>query len=292
MVKMLETLKRYRTPQVRDLAWAILSAPLVNIDSDVDWPDADWFVCAYKNIEEQLVALDKEPTPLLKKISQRNANRLGFYFEALLEMWCELEPAIELVTTNPQIFREDGSTQGAFDFIVMVNGKAEHWECAIKFYLGQASDQANSPSLWYGPNRQDRLDLKLGHMQSTQLRLSHTAEGGAWLREQNIEISRVRSLVKGCVFYPLGEDISPHEHASAEHNRSVWLEFSVFESDYRQRGRWIHLPRLCWLAPRKACELADQPEVGRLERPAQLSRCENGWEVERIFVVPDGWAKQ
>jgi hypothetical protein len=289
MLDVAETLKSYKTPQVRDLAWAVLSAPLVQIDGEVDWPSADWFNSAYLNIEEQLRQLDAQPAPLLKIISQRNANRLGFYFEALLEMWCQLEAAIELIATNPQINRADGSTQGAFDFIIKVNGQVEHWECAIKFYLGQASPGEAKTSLWYGPNRKDRLDLKLGHMQTTQLKLSKTEEGKAWLDQQGLEIQRIRSIVKGCVFYPAQQSIAKPEHATNRHNQSIWIEQSVFEAEHRQRGRWIHLPRLAWLAPRSERELAACDEVSDLDKPALLSRCENGWEVERVFVVPDGW---
>lgn len=289
MLDIAETLKSYQTPEVRDLAWAVLSAPLVQIDGEADWPSADWFRCAYLNIEEQLRELDRDSAPLLEIIAQRNASRLGFYFEALLEMWCQLETAIELLATNPQINRADGSTQGAFDFIVKVNGQVEHWECAIKFYLGQNAPEDSAKSLWYGPNRKDRLDLKLGHMDSTQLQLSNTREGQAWLETQGLEIQRIRSIVKGCVFYPTQQTIATPEHATNEHNKSIWVESSSFESEYRQRGHWIHLPRLSWLAPRSEAELAEHQEAPAIDKPALFSRCENGWEVERVFVVPDGW---
>lgn len=284
-----DIVKCYKTPEVRDLAWAILSPPLVQIKGKVDWASADWYRCAYHNVEEQLQALDNQPDPLLELIAQRNASRLGFYFEALLEMWCQLEPAIELIATNPQINRADGSTQGAFDFIVKVNGEVEHWECAIKFYLGQPPAGDEHTSLWHGPNRKDRLDLKLGHMQTTQLRLSGTAQGKAWLDAAGLDVQRVRSIVKGRVFYPNGLPISPPENATEEHNRGTWIEASSFEETRRQQGRWIHLPRLNWLAPRSEQELENQSEVSAITKPALLSRCENGWEVERIFAVPDGW---
>jgi hypothetical protein len=289
MLDTVEILKSYQTPEVRDLAWALLSAPLVHIEGDADWPSGDWYRCAYHNLEAQLRVLDREPAPLLKIIGQRNANRLGFYFEALLEMWCELEVAIELVATNPQITRADRSTQGAFDFIVKVHGQVEHWESAIKFYLGQANPNDPNSSLWYGPNRKDRLDMKLGHMQRTQLRLGKTAEGKAWLDSHGLEIQRTRSIVKGCAFYPSEQTIEAPEHSTGDHSKSVWMESSHFELEYRQRGRWTHLPRLKWLAPRNEAELAEHCEVSTIDKPALLSRCENGWEVERVFVVPNGW---
>lgn len=286
-----EQLKTYQTPEVRDLAWAVLSAPLAAIPGAVHWPSNDWYTCSYRNIEDQLRELDNNPTPLLDKIAARKASRLGFYFETLIEMWCELETAIELVATNPQISRADGSTLGAFDFLVKVNGKLEHWECAIKFYLGHTAPDNSDASLWYGPNRQDRLDLKLGHMQSNQLELGNSDEGKAWLAERELNITQTRSIVKGCIFYPSLETIAAPEYACDEHNRSIWLEQSQFEREYRQRGQWVHLPRLCWLAPRTSAELEHLPEVDHLEKPALLSRCDNGWEAERIFVVPDGWEK-
>lgn len=289
MDKELEILKSYQTPEVRDLAWAVMSAPLVQLPGAVHWPSADWYSCAYHNIEEQLRELDRNASPLLEKIAQRKATRLGFYFETLIEMWCELEAAIEVIATNPQISRADGSTQGAFDFLVKVNGQVEHWECAIKFYLGQSDPNQADKSLWYGPGRNDRLDLKLGHMDATQLQLSKTPEARAWLKEQALEIGKIRSIVKGCVFYPTQESIAAPENATTEHRKSIWVEASRFENEYRQRGRWIHLPRLSWLAPRSEAELAQSEEIQTIQKPVLLSRCENGWEAERIFVVPDGW---
>lgn len=41
----------------------------------------------------------------------------------------------------------------------------EHWEVAVKFYLLHQG-------CWYGPNAEDRLDIKLDHMLNHQLPLS------------------------------------------------------------------------------------------------------------------------
>ncbi|EKO3433211.1 DUF1853 family protein [Vibrio fluvialis] len=92
--------------------------------------------------------------------------RLGFLYQYLCQQLFTATQRYNAVSEEIQL-NDEGRTLGSIDFIVK-NRKTEqyeHWEVAVKFYLLHQG-------LWYGPNAQDRLDLKLAHMLEHQLPLS------------------------------------------------------------------------------------------------------------------------
>ncbi|MBD0785078.1 DUF1853 family protein [Vibrio sp. Y2-5] len=96
----------------------------------------------------------------------RGNRRLGFVYQHLCSKLFTLAPTYSSIAEEIQLNHE-GKTIGAVDFILK-NKKSEqfeHWEVAVKFYLLHQG-------FWYGPNAQDRLDLKLAHMLEHQLPLS------------------------------------------------------------------------------------------------------------------------
>ncbi|ENM5827111.1 DUF1853 family protein [Vibrio metoecus] len=92
--------------------------------------------------------------------------RLGFLYQHLCGQLFTATPFYTAVSEEIQLVNE-GKTLGSIDFLAK-NRKTEHyehWEVAIKFYLLHQG-------LWYGPNPEDRLDIKLDHMLNQQLPLS------------------------------------------------------------------------------------------------------------------------
>lgn len=92
--------------------------------------------------------------------------RLGFIYQYLCQQLFTLTPRYSAVSEEIQL-NEQGKTLGSIDFIAKnrQTNEYEHWEVAVKFYLLHQG-------LWYGPNAEDRLDIKLAHMLNHQLPLS------------------------------------------------------------------------------------------------------------------------
>ena len=86
----------YRHKAVRDLHWVMASPHLLDAHVDgVSVVQDDWCAALVANATSWLDALDAHPAPLLQFLrSQRNVQRLGFYFAALLEFWVRACPAL------------------------------------------------------------------------------------------------------------------------------------------------------------------------------------------------------
>lgn len=102
----------------------------------------------------------------------------------------------EVLAHNVQLYREKQTT-GELDYILRNHdtGKIEHWELAIKFFLGSAPyHYAN----WVGMNSRDTLERKMTHMQSKQFRT-------VWVEinnDANVKINKRIAVIKGRFFYP------------------------------------------------------------------------------------------
>jgi uncharacterized protein len=298
----------FRHPAVRDLVWAVFSAPLLarlpDFDGELVAPrleSRDW---------QWLEALDKNPAPLIAALAASPSNRLGLYFESLWRFYLEQHPDWTVLAHNLQVqnLEEEGRTLGAFDFLCARGDEFWHLELAVKFYLGlPGTGEMSQWNQWLGPNANDRLDIKLGRLTSHQLPLSQSPRGRSMLSQLvGREAPWRRSLIlKGYFFYPGGSLLSAPNHASVHHLRGSWWHLERFLPQL-DSGHWISLRRKEWLsfAQLGAC---DEPmtgqvmgkllnkAVGEAGRPVLLAKMQQrgqGWhEQERIFVVPDYWPR-
>lgn len=300
---------RWRHPAVRDLAWAIASPPLLAGSRSRDgtrWPDRDWCQQALQQCTDWLAALDHDPTPLLAHLAQAHDHRLGSHFENLLAFWLGWpgNPRHRLVARNLAV-RCEGRTLGEFDFLVQdhVEGELQHWEVAVKFFLGvQPGGEARH---WVGPGLRDRLDLKLDRLRTHQLRLGRTAAGRHLLAGMALPEARPLCLVKGCLFYPADAERpawAPRD-AAPGHLHGWWQDHAGFLARWGEAGMdWLPLPKAHWMT----AVIADS--TGALPGPtmdirtlldglpragARSAICviglRDGREVTRGFVVPEGW---
>ncbi|WP_296405505.1 DUF1853 family protein [Psychrobacter sp.] len=176
----------FKRPFVRDLAFA-LSCP----DALTHWIAADpnivslpiavhdpiFWQTQYINYMDRLHVLDNSSTyqELTRYLMSRpSPYRLGFHFEGLIHFWLEdgyklgIHP-YEVIAHNVQLY-SGTQTTGELDFILLNHeiDEVEHWELAIKFYLGNAPyDKFEN---WIGINARDTLQRKLIHMQSKPFR--------------------------------------------------------------------------------------------------------------------------
>ena len=178
-----EPWKQFREPMVRHLAFAVASPNILshlpndleikhdfNLHKDFIWE------AHFKNYASKLNFLDQHPDQLHQFLGQLKSTRLGLRFEYLMWFWLldrDYHP-YELLGHSIQKI-EGAQTLGELDFLLMNhdNQQIEHWEVALKYYLGEAD--LNLPN-WLGLNRTDTLIRKLKHFTQKQFQFKHALE--------------------------------------------------------------------------------------------------------------------
>ncbi|WP_201566323.1 DUF1853 family protein [Psychrobacter immobilis] len=204
----------YRRPYVRDLAY-VLACPnvltewldfaphqnthTVSVHSISFWQQQ--FEAYRKRLNELDTTNDyQELTRYLLK--RPSPNRLGFHFEGLVSFWLEdgfarkLHP-YEMLANNVQLYNGKQTT-GELDLILYNHEEklTEHWELAIKFFMGSAPFE---PVNWVGINSNDNLQRKMTHMQTKQFRT-------VWVETEShgqVKIDKRYSVIKGRFFLPM-----------------------------------------------------------------------------------------
>ncbi|WP_352337200.1 DUF1853 family protein [Psychrobacter sp. 16-MNA-CIBAN-0192] len=222
--------EQYQRPYVRDLAFA-LACPNVlthwidftdneNDDgshnkssvnstdkstAEISVHSADFWNAQYKAYQERLEILDSTNAyQVLTRylLARPSPSRLGFHFEGLLSFWLTdgftygYHP-YEILASNVQLYCGK-QTSGELD-IVLYNHQeklTEHWELAIKFFMGSAPF---APVNWVGINSNDNLQRKMTHMQTKQFRTLavDTKNHG------NVIIDKRYAVIKGRFFSPI-----------------------------------------------------------------------------------------
>jgi uncharacterized protein len=293
---------RYQHRCVADLAWALASPPLLLVEgNDCAWFSESWYRNQYRNIEQQLRALDRDPAILESLLAAQKDRRLGNYFETLWAFALQLNSRYQLIERNLQIHNGE-NTLGEMDFIVLDNetGRYAHWELAIKFYLGMGNTVNHEA--WHGPGKQDRMDLKVDHLLSRQTRLGRHPVARAQLEERGIVIDDCAVILKGRLFYPWkqgGPEYYP-QYANPSHLRGLWLTRQQLMQSCGADARFVPLIRSGWMAKISLSPATDGYSIGSLMRlvdsgqyrlPLHVIRLDEGSEVERLFIVNDDWAQ-
>lgn len=312
---------RWRHPAVRDLAWVLGAPPLLQAPRPATpdsprWLDAAWCQRRLQDSTDWLRRLDADPTPLLTHLAHEHDHRLGSHFESLLAFWLGWpdNPACTLVARNLPI-REAGRTLGELDFLVRDrhSGELQHWEVAVKFFLGVRPGGAARD--WIGPGLRDRLDLKLVRLRTHQLRLTRTPAARAQLQALGLETPTPVCLVKGRLFYPAGvaRPAWAPADAATDHPQGWWQDAAGLRAQWPDEDlRWIRLPKANWMTevtpdvvqsltdtspPQQALPESALPLPALLDTlpggDARTATCliglRQGHEVTRGFVVPAGW---
>ncbi|MFT7617960.1 MAG: hypothetical protein ACI97A_001599 [Planctomycetota bacterium] len=305
----MQRIKTFKHRIVRDLAWTILSPPLVDLQCETATSASiRWCRRQFDAFLPQLRALDADPAPLQEKIDIEQSYRLGKYFENLIAYWLEASDDFELLERNLQI-RDGKETLGEMDFLVLdlKDQKTSHWEVAVKFYLGFPSDDALTS--WHGPGKRDNLARKMGHLTAHQLQRSSHPVAIDLLRDKGHEVNRSFLFVKGRLFHerscpsPLPQSATPSSETGitihANHLHSWWAKASEF-ADFGDSGdqTWHQLTKPNWLVDQSDLDVRYEPgsfdslvELGR-ERPIYVVSLEDGQEKRRGFVVPDDWCDE
>lgn len=295
-----ELLQSLRTPAVRDLAWTLLSPPLLGESaSDQRHPlHASVWHRQPQLLSDWLLRQEGDSAALQAWLAQQPARRLGLYYERLWQFALHAAPDVTIVSANLPI-RHNGQTLGELDLLLRDAEGEQHLELAVKFYLGMGG---SDPALWLGPGSHDRLDLKLGHLRRHQLPLSACDEARHALHDLHLDRPRATFWLGGYLFYPWRACCSPPRDASSAHLRGQWLRWQDWDdfSTLHPGATWQPLPRLDWLAPARwsnaawlQWQAALPPQVGA-RLLVRLEQDDTGdWhEVQRLFLVSDQWPAQ
>jgi len=296
--------RQIRTPAVRDLAWAILSPPMLAVTA---WPQrhplsgSDW-VRHPQALEDFLRRLDHDSSVLNDWLSRTSTRRLGLYYERLWQFAIQHAPGVEMIAANLPI-RVAGHTLGELDILLRDGDGVHHVELAIKFYLGPQEADGQDPANWLGPGSHDRLDLKLAHLNQHQLPISAREESRQTLAALGIASFSAELWLGGYLLYPWSKPPTSPHGVHRDHLRGLW----VHQKDWpalaarHPEGRWQMLPRHAWLGPARYGHAWSHDELQswleQLDPMAQaqlLVRLEQSadgqWEeVERLFLVSDLW---
>jgi hypothetical protein len=204
----------YQRPYVRDLAYVLACpnvltkwldvAPHQNTHA-ISVHSASFWQQQFKAYQQRLKELDttNDYQALTRYLLKRpSPNRLGFHFEGLLSFWLEDGFARKLHTyetlaNNVQLFNGKHTT-GELDLILYNHEEkfTEHWELAIKFFMGSAPFE---PENWVGINSNDNLQRKMTHMQTKQF-------DSIWVNTEKhgqIKIDKRYGVIKGRFFLPI-----------------------------------------------------------------------------------------
>jgi hypothetical protein len=274
-----------------DADWAIRSKPLLHT-LDSRFPAAQWYA------ELPLANFDISwPAP-----DDWNRFRLGIQFERLWQTAIAHMTGYRLLASNLPV-RGQGRTLGEFDLIVDCNDRTEHWELAVKFYLGRG--ELAHPGNWFGPNPEDNLGGKLNRLLDHQLQLANLPEAATLLDSMNIKpVTQAACLVKGRLFYPWqdfvdGKKLFP-TCVNEEHLSGWWITLADFTRLFSNtRTRWVYLEKALWLSPIANSDnlpLLDSAQALDLFRTSLGTQVvhvamvdSQGQEISRGFVVSQDW---
>ncbi len=305
----------YKNPLVRDLAWAIGSPALItsnpqhllqnHLAGDAQtpaascnyWPEPSWFETQLQAYLPALDQLERNPEPLAAILKALKSPRLGIYFEALLTYWLATSERYLLLQRNLPIRAINSAsghqtTIGEFDFIVLdkLTNKTLHWEVAIKYYLGLGNIEY--PWQWFGPNKKDRLDLKLKHLLHKQTKLSNHPASKKTLDNLGIQIDETWVILKGYLFYPFNSPTQRPAFLSQSHLRGDWQKASEFER-CEEVQQWKKLDRKQWLCEHENIFLNTAVNNCSYTSPTHSSEyytnINNKTTSQRRFIVPDLW---
>ncbi|WP_229732058.1 DUF1853 family protein [Pseudomonas sp. N040] len=247
-----ECLARLQHPAVRDLAWTLLAAPLL-----------ETLPCAQRHplagsrwarqpglLADWLLQQEQHPGALLDWLARARSQRLGIHYEQLWQFALQQAPGVQLLAANLPV-RAGARTLGELDLLLRDADGVHHLELAIKLYLGPAGGDGRLYSSWRGAGRADNLQRKLRHLSRQQLPLAASPQARQLLAEHAVSTVHSALWMSGYLFYPWPDGCAPPAGSHAGHARGHWLRHSDWPGfcQHARAQHWQPVPRECRLAP-------------------------------------------
>ncbi|MCX5469500.1 DUF1853 family protein [Acinetobacter nematophilus] len=229
---------KYHHPIVRQLAFCIASPNIIQtlpdelqIHHHFELHNTEFWQQQFFAYKSRLDDLDQNPAALIEFVQQLKSTRLGLRFEYLFWFWLqdEANSHYQLIQHSIQII-EGKHTKGEIDFLVLnrITHQTEHWEVALKYYLGEGDLHL---ARWYGLNRSDTLFRKLNHFSEKQFQFSQVLD-------RNIE--KKWAVLKGQLYIPCFRDAAPLPFWMNPQRRLGQWGYHLKKDLYRlQRHEWI-----------------------------------------------------
>ena len=293
----------YHHSLVRALAWAISSPNIIDTTAQLPFPSDDEMAARFHERRTWFDALDKNPSPLVEYVQTHGNWRVGIQFETLISFYLTHHPGYTLLARNLQVYAEK-QTLGAFDYIVRNSrGLVEHWEVAVKFYL--RSTTARHWAAWLGPNRRDRLDIKVTRMRDHQLPLSDTDAGRRALANIGVCSPPIHvAWLKGALFTPFRHEVLVPPNSGTGQPSGIWLQRQEQDEFVRRHpgAMWFRRDKPDWLGSSRQLRAHCLDHQSWLKQAhSQPDFAPEMWslmkpdgpmyqEEMRVFLVADDWS--
>ena len=228
----------FQHPLVRQLAFCVASFNIIqqlpetlDIKYHFDLHNNIFWTEHFNHYQRRLVQLDQNPKQLEHFVAQLKSTRLGLRFEYLFWFWLLDRDyhAYELLGHSVQKI-EGAKTLGELDFVLRNHetGKIEHWEVALKYYLGEADLQLAN---WYGLNRTDQLQRKLQHFTNKQFQFEEALD---------YPIEQRFAVLKGQLYIPIHTQSTLPNWINPAQALGLWGDQIYSNEFYRlTRHEWI-----------------------------------------------------
>lgn len=228
----------YQHPIVRQLAFCIASPNILQqppdelaIKNHFELHDQAFWQQQFFQYQNRLNVLDQNPSELIEFVKKLKSTRLGLRFEYLFWFWLQdqANQQFELIQHSIQII-EGKNTIGEMDFLVrnLETQHIEHWEVALKYYLGESD---LSLVHWYGLNRSDTLNRKLRHFSEKQFQFTHALD---------FKIDKKIAVMKGQLYIPSFQRTEHYPTWINQARRVGHWGYEIQNYLYRlQRHEWI-----------------------------------------------------
>lgn len=304
-------ISEFKNKEVRDLAHVLFSPAIIK----GKYVNAGKIFTHIKENKKSillwLIDLDNKPKTLISFLGNRSTSkRLGKYFEHLWHFAFLNSKEVKEVIFSLQVKQDKSFTVGEFDFLINCMSSASwiHLEVAVKFYLASSvNDESGKTTTYFiGPNRKDRLDLKLKKLYEHQLELGASIYGERALSGLGITTVHKELIVKGYLFFnpKHSNDMYIPEYINDYSFKGWWSFINEFEINNEPNQAFVIMNKIEWLSPfLGAGERILSParfkvllENRKLELPAlvaQVQLLDNGlWkEISRGFLVSEDWGK-
>jgi hypothetical protein len=301
----------YHTREVRDLAWACFSPPLMHTHGLAE-PDQNIANCGLhlsSARQQWLGQLDRQPESLHRHLSTLHNKRLGLYFESLWHFFLQHDPQVDLIAHNLAV-RTPEKTIGEFDCLYYCHQREQHihLELAVKYYLSQRGQTTHEPasqlSEWLGPNNKDNLERKVSHLTRHQIQLGKHPASQPALQQLGIEELSKEIEIKGYLFQSQSDPLpAPHGY---NHQRHLchWVTIDTLVPFLRDLdcSHYSILDKTHWLAGAQldACRAVAMPTQSLVDqlltwflsdsRPQLIVAFgAEDIEQERFFVTGPDW---